>query len=62
MAWRCVTQLLECCPDLAERGAIRLAFDAPTATDAAGTNSSRPRRVMLSLDDAIGLISMTSYG
>ena len=62
MRWRCVTQLVERCPDLAERGAIPLALDAPTETDAAGTNSSGPRRMMPSVDDAIGLIPMTSYG
>ena len=37
---RCVSQLVERCTDLAERGAIPLAFDALTVADVAGTNSS----------------------
>ena len=60
--WRCVTQLVERCPDLAERGAIPLAFDAPTGTGAAGTNSSGRWCVVASSDHAVGLLSMTSYG
>jgi hypothetical protein len=62
MGWRRVNQLVERCPDLAERGAIPLAFDAPTETDTAGTNSFGLCRAMPSSDAAVKLIPMTSHG
>jgi hypothetical protein len=66
MSWWCVTQLVKRRPDfsdwdLAERGALLLAFFAPAETDADGTNSSDRTRVIFTSGDAIELLTMTSH-
>jgi len=56
MGVRCVTRLVERCPELA---GLLLASNAPTDT---GTNSSDPRRAMPFRDRAGGCKSMALYG
>ena len=54
--------MVERCPDLAKRDAVPQVFDALSEADATGTNSCGLPRLMPATDQAIGILSMSSYG